>query len=169
MACRKVSRPSGVRTISTCGAPAAAFRPSPPGPFPPSPRAPRAAARALSSTFTGVSSAASTFLAGQRREHRLVEPGLSRAARDIRAAALSTQPAETGTPSSMPITLRGPLRRHVPVAGQQHRGGVQHRPVGHRARVQRRAAAPRTSPSRSTGTPAPAAPTRSPSGRSPRR
>ena len=40
------------------------------------PRAPRRCGAFLSSTFTGVSSAASAVLAGQRREHRLIEPGL---------------------------------------------------------------------------------------------
>ena len=52
-----------------------------------------------------------------------------------RAAALSTQPAETVDAEQHADDLRGPLRRHVPVTRQQHRGRVQRRPVGHRARV----------------------------------
>ena len=99
-ACRNVSRPSGVRTISTCGAPAAVFPPSPPGPSPP---VPRRAAGVLSSTFTGVSSAASALSPASAAIIASSNPAVpSRAS--IRAEALSTQPAETGIPSSMPMT-----------------------------------------------------------------
>jgi hypothetical protein len=40
---------------------------------------------------------------GERGEHRLIQPGLPSMA-DSRALALSTHPAETGAPSSMPMT-----------------------------------------------------------------
>ena len=55
-----------------------------------------------------------------------------------RAAALSTQPGRDRHAQQHAHDLRGPLQRHVPVHGQQHRGGVQRRPVGHRARVRAR-------------------------------
>jgi hypothetical protein len=101
MACRKVSRPSGVRTISTCGAPAAAFPSFSSGSVSSSSRA--AGCTVLSRTFTGVSSAASTFPAASAAIIASSNPAFPSCA-DVRAAALSTQPAETGTPSSMPAT-----------------------------------------------------------------
>ena len=98
MACRQVSRPSGVRTISTCSAPAAVF----------------SFFRVLLFLFfphRGLRDVlvqhvhrglvrGQRVLGGQRREHRGVEPGIQSCAAS-RAAALSTQPGETGTPSSM--------------------------------------------------------------------
>jgi len=57
----------------------------------------------LSRTFTGVSSAASTFSPVSAAIIASSNPPLASCG-DIRAAALSTHPAETGTPSSMPIT-----------------------------------------------------------------
>ena len=76
-------------------------------------------------------------LAGQRREHRLLEPALAQLRRQpgtglIHPARRDRHPQQHGH------HLRGPLGRHVPVRGQHHRGGVQHRPVGHRARVRAR-------------------------------
>jgi hypothetical protein len=59
MACSQVSRPSGVRTISTCGAPAAVLPSSSSGSSSFSSRP--AGGAVLSSTLTGVSSAASVF------------------------------------------------------------------------------------------------------------
>jgi hypothetical protein len=76
-------------------------------------------------------------LPGQGREHRLIEPGRFQprahpgggltgpARRDLGAEQHADEP-------------RGPLRRHVPVRGQQHGGRVQDRPAGHAARVQAR-------------------------------
>ena len=101
-ACSQVSRPSGVRTISTCGAPAAAFSFSSGSPSSPSSRAAGCGA-SLSSTFTGVSSAASAFSPASAASIAASNPAFpSCAAR--RPLALSTQPGETGTPSSMAIT-----------------------------------------------------------------
>ena len=57
----------------------------------------------LSRTLTGVSSAASTSSAVSAAIIAALNPARSNCA-DTRAAALSTQPAETGTPSSTPTT-----------------------------------------------------------------
>src|SRR5204862_372885 len=102
---RNLSRPSGVVTISTCGAPAGSF-PS----FSSGSASPAAAGTgALSSTFTGVSSAASTSPAASAAIIASSNPAaLSRAF--TRATALSTQPAETSVPSSMPMSCAGLLR-----------------------------------------------------------
>jgi hypothetical protein len=84
----------------------------------------------LSRTFTGVWSAARTLSAASAAVIASSKPAsLSRA--DTRAAALSTQPAETGTPGSMLMTSAARSGGTFPVSGQQYRGGVQHRPVGH--------------------------------------
>ena len=137
-------------------------RPSPPGPSPRSPPAPGAGA-VLSRTFTGVSSAASTSSPASAASIASSNPAFPSCAL-TRAAALSTQPAETPDAEQHADDLRGPLRRHVPVTGQQHRGGVQRRPVGHRALVRaRRRPRERDRPA-ARGTKDPAAPTRSPSG-----
>ena len=135
-ACSQVSRPSGVRTISTCGAPAAAFSFSSGSSSSPSSRAAGCGAL-LSSTFTGVSSAASASSPASAASIAASNPALPSCAAS-RALALSTQPGETGNPQQHGHDLRGPLGRHVPVRGQHHRGGVQHRPVGHRAGVRAR-------------------------------
>ena len=63
----------------------------------------RAAGTALSRTFTGVSSAASTSSAVRAAIIASSNPALP-SCDDTRAAALSAQPAETGIPSSMPMT-----------------------------------------------------------------
>ena len=77
------------------------------------------------------------FLPGQRREHRSVEPGLPQLRRQ--AAAGLVHPARRDrNPQQHGHHLRGTLGRHVPVRGQHHRGGVQHRPVGHRPLVRAR-------------------------------
>ena len=75
-------------------------------------------------------------LAGQRREHRLLEPGLAQLRRQpgtglIHPARRDRHARHHGHHS------RGPPGRHVPVPGQHHRG-VQHRPAGHRALVRAR-------------------------------
>ena len=100
-ACSQVSLPSGVRTISTCGVPAAAFS-LPSGSCSSSSRAAGCGAF-LSSTFTGVSSAASASWPASAASIASSNPALPSCAAS-RALALSTQPAETGTPSSMAIT-----------------------------------------------------------------
>ena len=101
MACRNVSRPSGVRVMSTCGAPAAAFSFSSGSASSFSSGAGHGAV--LSSTFTGVSSAASTSSAASAASIASSNPAFPSCAA-TRAAALSTHPAETGMPSSMPMT-----------------------------------------------------------------
>ena len=101
-ACSQVSRPSGVRTISTCGAPGAVFSFSSGSPSSSSSRTAGCGA-SLSSTFTGVSSAASAFSPASAASIAASNPAFpSCAAR--RPLALSTQPGETGTPSSMAMT-----------------------------------------------------------------
>ena len=103
-ACSQVSRPSGVRMISTCGAPGAGF-PFSSGSCSSSSCSSRAAGCGafLSSTFTGVSSAASAFSPASAASTASSNPAFpSCAAR--RPLALSTQPGETGTPSSMAMT-----------------------------------------------------------------
>ena len=57
----------------------------------------------LSSTFTGVSSAASAFSAASAASIAAASPALPSCAAS-RPLALSTQPGETGTPSSMAMT-----------------------------------------------------------------
>jgi hypothetical protein len=74
------------------------------------------------------------LLPGQHREHRLIEPGLTQPRRQpgtglVHPAGRDRHSQQHGH------DLRGPLGRHVPVRGQHHCGGIQHRPVGHRARV----------------------------------
>ena len=76
-------------------------------------------------------------LAGQRREHRLIEPGLAQLRRQP-GAGLVHPARRDRNPQQHGHDLRGTLVRHVPVRGQDHRGGVQHRPVGHRAGVRAR-------------------------------
>ena len=103
MACRNVSRPSGVRVISTCGAPAAALPSFSSGSASSLSCGTAAAGTVLSRTFTGVSSAASTSSAVRAAIIASSNPAFPSCA-DTRAAALSTQPAETGIPSSMAMT-----------------------------------------------------------------
>ncbi len=98
MACRNVSRPSGVRVISTCGAPVAVSSAGSASSF-----SSGAGGTVLSSTFTGVSSAASTPSAASAASIAASNPAFPSCAA-TRAAALSTHPAETGMPSSMPMT-----------------------------------------------------------------
>ena len=77
------------------------------------------------------------FLPGQRREHGRIQAGLPQLRRQPGAGLV--HPARRDRhPQQHGHDLRGPLRRHVPVRRQHHRGGVQHRPVGHRARVRAR-------------------------------
>ena len=83
----QVSFPPGGRMISTCGA----RRP-----------APRSPVCSGVSTLTGVSSAPSAGSAASAACIAVIEPGLLQPVTS-RALALSTNPAETGTPSSMPI------------------------------------------------------------------
>ena len=110
-------------------------RPSPPGP---PRRLLRPGRRAvLSRTFTGVSSAASTPSPASAASHRLLEPGLPELRAHPRGGLVHPARRDPG-PEQHADDLRGPLRRHVPVAGQQHRGRVQRRPVGHRARLRAR-------------------------------
>jgi hypothetical protein len=92
MACRNVSRPSGVRTISTSGAPAVAFSSGSS-----SWSLTVGLGTALSSTFTGVSPAPSTSSAASAAIIASSNPAFPSCAA-TRAAALSTRPAETGTP-----------------------------------------------------------------------
>ena len=100
MACRNVSRSSGVRTIITCGDPAGAGFPSSGSA---ASSAAGAARTARSRTLTGVSSAASTFSEARAASIASSDPAAPSRA-DSRADALSAHPAEAGTPSSMPIT-----------------------------------------------------------------
>ena len=102
MACRNVSRPSGVRVMSTCGAPAAAFPCFSSGSSSFSSVAPAGRRGPVQHVHRGLVGG-QRLLAGQRREHRLIEPAFPSCA-DTRAAALSTQPAETPAPSSMPMS-----------------------------------------------------------------
>ena len=74
------------------------------------------------------------FLPGQRREHRCAEPGFPQL-RSKAGAGLVHPARRDRNPQQHGHDLRGPLGRHVPVRGQHHCGGVQHRPVGHRAGV----------------------------------
>ena len=102
---RNVSRPSGVRVISTCGAPAAAVPSlssgslscSCPGPSTDGTRA----GTVLSSTFTGVSSAASTSSAASAAIIASSNPAFPSCAA-TRAAALSTQPARPAPRAACP-------------------------------------------------------------------
>ena len=135
-ACSQVSRPSGVRTISTCGAPGAVFSFSSGSCS--SSFFPRGGLRGVlvQHVHRGLVRG-QRFLPGQRREHRRVEPGLPQLRRQPGAGLV--HPARRDRhPQQHGHDLRGPLGRHVPVRGQHHRGGVQHRPVGHRARVRAR-------------------------------
>jgi hypothetical protein len=102
VACRYVSLPFGVRTISMCGAPAASLPSFSCGSlFPVSPGACRGAV--LSGTFTGVSSAASTSSAASAAIIASSNPAALSCALTL-AAALPAQPAETFVPSSMAMT-----------------------------------------------------------------
>ena len=101
-ACSQVSRPSGVRMISACGAPGAVFSFSSGSPSSSSCRTAGCGAF-LSSTFTGVSSAASAFSPASAASIAASNPAFPSCAAS-RALALSTQPGETGTPISMAMT-----------------------------------------------------------------
>ena len=88
--------------ISTCGAPGAVFSVSS-GSCSPSSSRPAGCGALLSSTFTGVSSAASAFSPASAASMASSRPAVPSCAAS-RALALSTQPGETGTPSSMAMT-----------------------------------------------------------------
>ena len=103
MACRNVSRPSGVRVISTCGAPAAALPSFSSGSASSLSCGTATAGTVLSRTFTGVSSAASTSSADSAAIIASSNPAFPSCAA-TRAAALPAHPADTGMPSSMPMT-----------------------------------------------------------------
>ena len=137
MACRHDSRPSGVRMISTCGAPAAAFPSFSSGSASAASSGAGPGRGVLSSTFTGVSSAASTPSAASAADIASSNPAAFSCALTRRRPCRPSR-RETLRAEQHADELRGPLGRHVPVTRQQHRGGVQHRPVGHRARVQAR-------------------------------
>jgi hypothetical protein len=96
------SAPSGVPTMSTCGAPGDAAFPSS-GSAGSSSCPAGCEAVPLARTLTGVSSAASTGWPASAASIASSSPAFPSAA-DSRALALSTQPAETGAPSSMPMT-----------------------------------------------------------------
>ena len=133
MACRNVSRPSGVRVISTCGAPAAALPSFSSGSGSSFSCRRRGRGGPVQHVHRGLVGG-QHVLAGQRREHRLVEPGRP----ELRAhpGGGLVHPARGDLDAEQHADdLRGPLRRHVPVTRQEHRGGVQRRPVGHRALV----------------------------------
>ena len=134
MACRNVSRPSGVRVISTCGAPAAAFSFS----------SGSASSLLLRRRRRGPVQhvhrglvGGQHVLGGQRSEHRLAEPGLPGLRRHP-GSGLTGPPGGNRDAGQHAHDLRGPLRWHVPVTRQQHRRGVQHRPIGHRAPMRAR-------------------------------
>ena len=74
MACRNVSRSSGVRTIRTCGEPAAVGAPSRPGPRRRPPPA-RGRERGLVQDADRGLVGGEDALGGERGEHRLAEPG----------------------------------------------------------------------------------------------
>jgi hypothetical protein len=138
MACKKVSRPSGVRTISTCGAPAAALPSFSSGSlflllFPCRGLRRGVLAQDVHRGLVG----GQHFLGRHRREHRLIEPCLLQL-RGHPGGGLVNPPGRDRHPEQHAHHERGPLRRHVPVGRQQHRGGVQHGPVAHRARVRAR-------------------------------
>ena len=76
-------------------------------------------------------------LGRQRRDHRVAEPGLPELRR-YPAGSLIHPAGRDRHAQQHAHHQRGALRRHVPVTGQQHRGRVQHRAVGHRARVRAR-------------------------------
>ena len=131
-ACSQVSRPSGVRMISACGAPGAVFSSLGVPFFPVLPHS-RGRGVLVQHVHRGLVRG-QRFLPGQRREHRGVEPGFPQLRRQ--AGAGLVHPARRDRNSQQHgHDLRGTLGRHVPVRGQHHRGGVQHRPVRHRARV----------------------------------
>ena len=130
-ACSQVSRSSGVRTTSTCGAPAAVLPPS----CGSSSSGPAACGTVPgASTFTGVSSAASTGSAASAAQHRRLEPGLLQLRRQP-GAGLVHPPGRDRHPQQHVHDVRGAFGRHVPVRGQHDRGGVQRRPVRHRPGV----------------------------------
>jgi hypothetical protein len=108
----QVSFPPGGRMISTCGDP-------PSG-------SPVPGSSSTVSTLTGVSSVPSAGSAASAACIASSNPtSCSRPA--SRLAALSTNPADTGMPSSAD-QVRGPLGGHVPEPGPQHRGGIDTRP-----------------------------------------
>ena len=136
IACSQVSRPSGVRTISACGAPPdGAFSVSS-GSFSPS-RFPRGGLRGLVQHVDRGLVGGQHLLRRQGREHRLVEPGPPRAAR--RPGRRPYRPIQPGpgTPTEHAGTGRGTLRRHIP-RSRPAAPLVSHRPVEHRASVQAR-------------------------------
>ncbi len=103
MACRNVSRPSGVRVISTCGAPAAAVPSSSSGPASSLSCGTAAAGTVLSRTFTG----------SRRRPAPLPPSGPRSSRRRTRPSRVAPIPwrrpyppsrARPGSPSSMPMT-----------------------------------------------------------------
>ena len=130
-ACSQVSRSSGVRTTSTCGAPG-----SPPVPV-------FGVLLFLSCGRRGGAGGQHVHrglvrgqhrLGRQRRAHRRIEPGLLQPPGQP-GAGLVHPPGGHGNTQEHVHDVRGAFRRHVPVRGQHDRGGVQRRPVGHRPGV----------------------------------
>ena len=116
----QVSPRCGVRTTSTCGAPASC-----------------SASPAWGSVrLTGVSSAQHR-LCRQGGLHRPVEPGVLQPGGQPLAGKID-EPGRDGHAEQHADQVRGPLGRHVPVRRQQHRRGVDPRTVGDAARVRPR-------------------------------
>ena len=74
------------------------------------------------------------LLGRQRPGHRLLEPAIPDPRRQPRRGLIHP-PGRDRHPQQHAHDERGTLGRNVPVAGQQHRRGIQHHAVGHRARV----------------------------------
>ena len=73
-------------------------------------------------------------LGGQRGSHRVIEPGLLQP--DVQpAGGLIHEPGGHRHAEQHADQVRGPLGGHVPVPGQQHRGGIDARPVADAARA----------------------------------
>ena len=75
-------------------------------------------------------------LGGQCRLHRVVEPGAVQPGRQPLAGPVD-EPGRDRHAQQHADQVRGPLGRHVPVRRQQHRRGVDARPVGDAARLRR--------------------------------
>ena len=69
--------------------------------------------------------------------HRLIEPGVFQPGGQPLAGQIH-EPGRDRHAQQHADQVRGPLRGHVPVGGQQHRRGVDPRPVGDAARVRPR-------------------------------
>jgi hypothetical protein len=68
-------------------------------------------------------------LGGQRRSHRVIKAGVPEP-RGHPGGGLIDPAGRDRNAQQHAHDQRGALGRHVPVSGQQYRGGVQHRPVG---------------------------------------